>query len=151
MKAYFLNPLVGVAPVRLGMTRDEVRHAMPETATPFRKSPSSEHETDAFHQSAFQVFYAAEPPTVEYIELSRCPHLRVRLHDVNIFETPANQLLTILGRLHDYDCEDPLSPCDVVFPDLQMSLWRPSAPDSPDDEDGRYFCSVGIGIHGYYN
>ena len=36
----------------------------------FRKTPHSEHENDAFHQSAFQVFYTGESPTVEYIELS---------------------------------------------------------------------------------
>jgi hypothetical protein len=150
MPSYVVEPLVGVAPIRLGMPRSEARRLMPEQAKPFRKTPNSEHETDAFHKSAFQIFYKGEPPTVEYIELSRSKALEVLFRDLSVFDTPADELLATLGRWYDFDSDDSHYPCDVIFPDLEMSLWRPHGSYSPSDEDGRYFSTVGVGVHGYY-
>ena len=151
MKVYIIEPQVGVAPVRLGMTRDQVRQAMPEPSKSFLKTPDSEHETDAFDQSAFQVFYKGEPPLVEFIELSRCPHFRVFFEKLSIFDTPADHVLETLVRRYDYDSENLKTPCNVIFHELQMTLWRPHIPSSPDEEEGRYFATVGIGTSGYYS
>jgi hypothetical protein len=150
MRTYIIEPLTGVSPIRLGMNRDEVRRLMDDPPKPFRKSRNDKHETDAFHQNAFQVFYADELARTEYIEISRCNHLRVLFRDLSIFETPADVLLNALGRFHDFECDESPSPCDVIFPDLEMSLWRPHPPSSSSDENGRYFSTVGIGILGYY-
>ncbi len=150
MTTYVIVPLAGVGPVQLGMARDEARRVMPTPAKPFRKTPLSEHETDAFHQSAFQVFYRGPSPAVEFIELSRCPDLQVRFHDLSVFDTPADELLSVLADFHPFTCDATDGPCSVIFPDIETSLWRPYAPDSPEDEDGRYFSTIGIGTRGYY-
>ncbi len=150
METYLVEPLLGVGPVRLGMTREAVRQAMAVPPQSFLKTPHSRHETDAFHQGALQVFYTGEAPTVEYVELSGGGELRAVFEGQSLFETPADELVTILGRTHAQHCDDDATPCDVVLPDLQMGLWRPYAAESAGEEDGRYFATVGIGVPGYY-
>jgi hypothetical protein len=71
MLDYSVQPFVGVGPVRFGMSPDQVRQAMPEPPESFRKTPTSQHNTDSFYESAFQVFYEGAEPTVQFIELSR--------------------------------------------------------------------------------
>ncbi len=150
METYLIEPLLGVGPVRLGMTCEEVRQSMATPRHSFLKTPHSQHETDAFHQGAFQVFYTGESPTVEYIELSGGGEVRAIFGGQSVFEIPADELVAILGRQYKQQNDDDAAPCDVLFPDLQVSLWRPYAPDSPEDEDGRYFATIGIGVAGYY-
>jgi hypothetical protein len=151
MPDYTVQPFVGVGPVRLDMTRDEVRRAMPEPSKPFRKGPTSRHETDAFHQNAFQVFYAGEPPTAEYIELSRGSVVRAFYRDLDVFATPADEVVAYISRDAAFDQTDREIPYSYIFRDLQLSLWRPTIPESDTDPDGRYFSTIGIGKRGYYD
>ena len=150
MTTYVIEPLGGVGPVRLGMARDEARRVMPTPAQRFRKTPLSEHETDAFHQKAFQVFYSGPCPAVEFIEVSRCRHLEVRFHDLSVFDTPADELLSLLARFHALTSDASDGLCSVIFPDIETSLWRPYVQDCPEEENGRYFSTIGIGTRGYY-
>ena len=150
MGTYLVEPLLGIGPVRLGMIREAVHQSMLFPPHSHLKTPHSQHETDAFHGSAFQVFYTGESPTVEYIELSGSGELRAMFGGQSVFETPVDELVAILGRQFTQQNDDDATPCDVFFPDLQMSLWRPYAPESPEDEDGRCFATIGIGVAGYY-
>ena len=151
MPDYTVQPFVGVGPVHLGMSRDEVRRAMPEPAKPFRKAPTSQHETDTFHQSAFQVFYGGDVPTVEYIELSGGSVVRAHYRDLDVFTTPANEVVAYISRDSDFDQTDPEIPYSYLFRGLQLSLWRPTIPESDTDTDGRFFATIGIGRRGYYD
>ena len=151
MPDYTVQPFVGVGPVLLGMSRDEVRRAMPEPAKPFRKGRTSQHETDAFHQNAFQVFYGGDQPTVEYIELSRGSVVRALYRDLDVFATPADEVVAHISRDSEFDGSDPEIPYSYLFRGLQLSLWRPTIPESDTDTDGRYFSTIGIGKRGYYD
>ena len=150
MQTYLVEPLLGVGPVRIGMTREAVQQSMPEASQPFLKTRHAQHETDAFHGNAFQVFYTGDSPTVDYIELSKTPEIQVMFAGQSVFGTPAEELVEILGRENAHHSDDDFTPCDVLFPDLQMSLWRLTPPESPGEEEGRYFDTVGIGGPGYY-
>ena len=66
---YDVEPLRGVGPVRLGMTRAESRAAMDLPVESFRKSPNDAALTDAYLESSFQVFFDGGD-RVEFIELS---------------------------------------------------------------------------------
>ena len=85
-----IKPLVGIGPVRLGMSREEVQMVMGVEPNVFRKSQNSRQTTDAFHNNGFQVFYTGEQPTVEYIELSRDCDFTVSIDGIDVFSTPAN-------------------------------------------------------------
>jgi hypothetical protein len=150
MPDYKVIPLVGVGPVRLGMTREQVRRAMPGPCEPFRKGRDDEHETDAFHDSSFQVFYGGEGPTVEFIELSSDPGVRALYGGLSVFETPADEVVARIGRDTAFDPSDPELGYSYTFPALELSLWRPVLPVEGNDE-GREFSTIGIGVRGYYS
>jgi hypothetical protein len=151
MPDYIVQPFVGVGPIRLGMSRDEARRAMQEPPKPFRKGTAPKHETDAFHQSAFQIFYGGDQPTVEYVELSGGSVVRALYRDLDVFATPADDVVAYISRDSAFDESDPEIPCTYLFRGLQLSLWRPLAPESDTDADGRYFSTIGIGREGYYD
>jgi hypothetical protein len=151
MPDYTVQPFVGVGPVLLGMSRDEVRRVMPEPAKPFRKAQTSQHETDAFHTSGFQVFYGGDQPTVEYIELSRRSVVRALYRELDVFATPADEVVVHVSRDSEFDHSDPEIPYSYLFRGLQLSLWRPTIPESDADTEGRYFSTIGIGKRGYYD
>jgi hypothetical protein len=148
---YEVIPHVGVGPVRLGMPRDQVRSLMPGPCRPFRKGPDALHETDAFHESGFQVFYGGTAPVAEYIELSRDSGFRALYCGVDVFATPADELVSRVARDAAFDPDDPELGHAYVFPTLDLSLWRPVTPEeTPDDPEGREFSTIGIGTRGYY-
>ena len=145
---YTVVPHEGVAPVRLGMTRAECRGVMPEAPRAFRKGPGG-GETDAFHSSAFQVFYDADD-RVEYIELSRGRDVEPQIDGLSVLEVAADDAVAHVRRLGEFDADDPEVGYSYVFPDLDVALWRPVIPEDEDDPDGRTFSTVGVGIHGYH-
>jgi hypothetical protein len=149
MPDYIVQPFIGIGPVRFGMSRDDVRHAMPEQSQPFRKGTNGEHETDAFHQNGFQVFYTGATPTVEYIELSRDSGLRALYRDLDVFTTPVDEVAAFIARDATFDESYWEFPYSYIFRELQLILWRPVVPESDTDPDGRYFSTIGIGRRGY--
>jgi len=151
MSDYVVTPLVGIGPVRLGMTRETVLKAMPLPSRPFRKRKSSQHETDSFHDAGFQVFYAGEEPQVEFIELSRGTGFRALFRDLDVFAETAEELAEIISRDAPYDSQWREFPYAYIFRSLQLSLWRPVLPNSPSDLEGRFFSTIGIGREGYYD
>jgi hypothetical protein len=150
LTVYEAIPHVGVGPVKLGMTRGEVHRVMPGPRESFLKGLNPEHETDAYHDSGFQVFYGGEGPVVEYIELSREAGFRVLYRGLDVFATPADQVLAHVPGDATFDPTAPELGYAYVFPDLDLSLWRPVVPESPEDSEGREFSTIGIGVAGYY-
>lgn len=151
MPDYTVQPFVGVGPIRLGMSREEARRAMSEPAKSFRKGTASRYETDAFHQNAFQVYYGGDQPIVEYIELSRGSVVRALYRGLDVFATPADEVVSSVSRDSAFDAADPEIPYSYLFRGLQLSLWRPVIPESDSDTEGRYFSTIGIGGRGYYD
>jgi hypothetical protein len=64
---YAVEPYVGVGPIRLGMTVDEVRHAVGSAVNPFRKSRFAKMDTDAFEDKGIHVYYEV-PGVCEAVE-----------------------------------------------------------------------------------
>jgi hypothetical protein len=151
MIAYEVVPHVGVGPVRLGMSRDEVRRAMPGERDSFLKGPYSKIETDAFHGTAFQVFYGSEPPAVEYIMLCRGQGLQAFYRGVSVFDTDADEMVRHVSLDAPFDASDWELGYSYIFPDLALSLWRSTVPQSPQDMEGRHFMTIGIGVKGCWD
>lgn len=109
------------------------------------------HETDAWREAGFQVYYSGDPPVVEYIELSGRHDHQVLYHGVSVFETDADLLVSHISRDAPFDPDDGELGYSYIFPALQLSLWRPVLPQSPDDTQGRKFKTIGVGRKGYYS
>ena len=137
-----IQPLIGVGPIKLGMPRDEVRRVM-------EQPPTSLPKRDAFYGSSFQVFYAGDQSTVEYIELSRESQVRALYRDLDVFATLADKVIAFISCDSAYDPSRRESGYSYIFPDLQLSVWRPVLPQ--DDQRGRFFSTIGIGRKGYYD
>jgi hypothetical protein len=151
MRKYLVEPLIGVGPVLLGMSRDEVRRVMSEPSEPFRKVMTSQHEIDSFHQCGFQVSYCGDQPTVEFIELSRDSGFCARYRDLDVFSMPADDVVAYIALDAAFDETDWEIPYSYIFRELQLALWRPLVPKSDTDTEGRYFMTIGVGRAGYYD
>ncbi|MFE3454795.1 hypothetical protein ACFXJ8_38320 [Nonomuraea sp. NPDC059194] len=68
---------------------------------------------------------------------------------VDIFTTAADDLIELFRQRTRVEIED--GGGSMIAPDLVVGLWRPFVPESPDDEDGRYFHSILIAAPGYYS
>jgi hypothetical protein len=134
------------------MPREVVRSLLPGPVDSFRKGPVARYETDGFHNFAFQVFYGGDTPTVEYIELFANDEFRAIYRGMDVFGTPADKLVNHIRRdapCDEFDCKLRSS---YVFPRLDLSLWRarPMICKSAEDEEGRFFSTIGVGVVGYY-
>jgi hypothetical protein len=88
---------------------------------------------------------------VEAIELGR-PHGTadaVSYNGLDVFTVPASDLITELRRRTTIDEEE--NGHAFTAPALLLSFWRSTTPETPDDEDGRFFESVLLARPGYYD
>jgi hypothetical protein len=145
-----VEPLIGVGPVRLGMRRAESRRAIGRVPHAFRKTPSSPNTTDAYDDMGIHVYFDAED-AVEYVELFSVPYFVVTYKGVNVFETPAEDLVDLISKDAPFDPADPELGYSYIFPRLELSLWRPTLPKDRDDMEARVFSSIGVGRKGYYS
>jgi hypothetical protein len=146
-KEFLLDPLNGVGPVRLGMSRKAVLAAFGPPSASFYKTPNSRYPTDAWYGSDFQVFYEGEKPTVAFIELSNGANLEAVLFGLPVFTTSVPALISEIGRRAELDRADPELGYSYTFPNLELAFWRPDN----DDEETPYFATVGLGRAGYYS
>lgn len=143
-----LRPLHGANDLVFGMSRDDVLALLGAPEQPARKVWGSEATRIGWRKGAVTLFFA---PDLEYIEFSRDSGLVVTLLGKPVFETPADELVLHVGQAgHAFDGADPELGYTFIFKDIQASLWRPLVPESPSDDEGRFFSTVGIGRLGYY-
>ena len=142
-------PLEGIRPVRLGMTRKQSRLAMNIPYDSYRKRANSPALTDSYLNNSFQVFFDKND-CVEFIELSRGGPFEAFYKGINVFETLAEDLVAFISNDAKYDENDRELGYSYTFPSIELSLWRDILPED-DDEEGRYFWTIGIGRKGYYS
>ena len=88
---------------------------------------------------------------MEFIELSGGLAVRAFYRDLDVFATPVDEVVAFISRDEAFDAKHREIPYSYIFRGLQLSLWRPSIPESAGDADGRCFSTVGIGRRGYYD
>ena len=151
---YSVEPLIGVRPVLLGMSRAESRERMRTTPLSFKKAAllfPNAPDVDAYHDVSFQLFFD-ESDRVEYIELSKSPDFGVNYKGIDVFGLRAEDLVALISQDAPFDPDHPELGYSYVFPLLEMSVWRPTIPD-PEETDPEWttFATVGVGRKGYYS
>lgn len=146
-KEFFLNPLSGVGPVCLGMSREAVLAVFGPPLVSFRRTSSSRYPTDAWFENSFQVSYDGDEPTVVFIELFNGNNVEAVVFGVPVFTTVVPTLIREIGCRAKLDETDPELGYSYTFPTLELAFWR------PDNDDGEtpYFATVGIGVAGYFS
>jgi hypothetical protein len=146
---YEIVPNVGIGPVRLGASRDDVRAGMGTMPRRFMKTSQSEHPTEAW--GGFHVYYRGSSPTVEFIEVARSNEFVALYEGVDVHRTKAEELVAYISRDTPFDGRNRDLGYSYVFPAIELSLWREAMPESADDPDGQFFEAVGLGIRGYFS
>src|SRR5215475_917071 len=134
---YEVIPLEGIGPILLGMSRAESRSAMGIQPDTFRKGVDSPTLTDAYDNQGFHVYFD-DDERVEYIEIFPS-RMSAVYKGVPVFQTKADELVAIITKDSHYDNDDPELGFSYVFPELELSLWRPIIPESEDDGEYEYF------------
>lgn len=147
LTVFDLVPHVGAGEVRLGMSRSEVRRLLGDPVMSYQKVPGTPLRDSYF--ADLQVAYDRED-RVEYIELNGPGDVDAVFHGRSLLFLPADEVLDWMKRFAEYDPDDPEPGYSYVYPDLDMSVWRPVLPENPEDDNGRFFQSVGIARAGYY-
>ena len=141
MPVYEVEPREGVGPVRLGASRDDVRAAVSDPPESFQKGAHELYEVDAFDRLGLHVHYGGDSPAVEFIEAFPVNGVRFALGGVDLFGSPAAEV--VAGLAGRYAVAEEEEGCSFVVPELDIALWR----ESPDDET---FESAGVGESGYF-
>lgn len=147
---YGVIPLKGIGPVLLGMSREEVRSVMGIPIESYRET-CTRTLIDVYHKGGFRVFYD-EDDRVEYIELSSLDDSFTAVYKgKEVFQTKAEDLVDFISQDAPFDPEYPEPGCLYVFPQLELSLWRPFLPEDESDPEGQYFSAIGIAKQGYWS
>ena len=96
MQTFNVQPLEGIGPVRLGMTRAESRAAMAVPVQPFQKGDSP-ILTDAYLENSFQVFFD-DADRVDFIELSGGGLCVALYRDARVLELPAEEAIALVSQ-----------------------------------------------------
>lgn len=145
MKPRFeVQPKVGVGPVKLGVERSVAIQSMGAEPDSFKKTPMSQHPTDAFFESGFQIFYEGDEPRVESIELSRECGFEATISGVNVLDLPVSEALSKIEEIVGITPVTEDGGYSFEIPQLGLWLWRPS--NDLDDEEGRFFSTIGVGV-----
>ncbi len=144
-----IHPLEGIGPIKLGMWRHEVHKVFDAPFHSFKKRDND--LVDAFFNNTFQIFYDASGQYVDYIELSSNPEVAAIYKGKNVFTLYADELISLITHETSFDPDNPELGYSFIFPELELACWRPIIPESSNDEEGKYFSTVGIGSKGYFS
>lgn len=139
---YEVIPLQGVGPVKLGMSRKQVRSIL-------GKKPEVDGATEYYHRNGLKIEYS-EDQKVAFIEVSRDCGLVAIYQGKDVFNVKASQLIDFVCQSSRYDEDDEEFGYTFIFPEFDLSFWRPVIPERDDEPEGQYFYTIGIGQKGYF-
>lgn len=146
-----LEPPIGAAGVRIGTGRAEATrqcsvHGDPET---FRRGDETIASLIVRGTSGPTIFvYFDDEDAVVAVELARPDDGQsVTFGDIDVFGTPADEVIDALGRHAEVEVTE--GGHSVTASSLLLTLWRPTVPESAEDEEGRYFEAVLVARPGY--
>lgn len=162
-----LQPHIGAGDIKLGMTRAATRNILGIPEYSSKKSIMDYGDIsipvpakDGYFHNGLQITFD-DNNTADFIEFygRNAPSIEVYLRDVEIFKTPAQELIRKIFSATgaEYDSADNEIPYSYVFPSIDLAIWRQVIPDQdelseaiPHTDEGKYFWTIGIGVKGYY-
>lgn len=146
-----LEPPTGAAGIEIGASRADAEkqcavHGEPET---FRRADETVPSLVVRRSQGATIFvYFDDADTVEAVELGRPDDGEsVTFRDLDVFATPADEVMEALNQHAEVEVTD--GSHAATAPSLYLAFWRPTVPEDPEDEEGRYFESVLVAAPGY--
>jgi hypothetical protein len=146
MRVFEVTPHVGIGPLRLGMTSAEVRQAVAghviETIGRGRE--------EMIDDLGLNVDYSAGHTDVTFIQACPVDGVRFTLAGIDVFGTPADELVAVLARQEGLpEANFPSGRHEYLFALLRLVLWRGVVAEEP-GEQGWAFESISVHVPGYY-
>lgn len=130
-------PHVGIGPLKLGMSPEQILVTINQlryqwTRPDKSKIQISEYKSEDLllrymdHDSFFMVRYKDDQAVEITIDNSLKELADITLFDINIFETPVEQLVADLKQFsaYTYDSDDEDLSTEYIFQDIGVRLWR---------------------------
>jgi hypothetical protein len=143
-------PHVGIGPLRLGMTPEEVRAA----AAAAGHAVEDVRGGDTIVPIGLSVDYSADGLSVVFIEAFRAPGVCLTFAGCEVFMTSADEMVAAIVQQEGLNSADfPPGRHDYLFPSLRLALWRSTISDEDDEpgEQGWAFDSISLHVPGYYD
>jgi hypothetical protein len=150
-----LDPPMAAGPLRIGGGGHETVEILKQFGTPLvlcringrRPAWGIDRPSGLF----IGTFFDADDD-VEAIEFGRPsgPDDSVTYDGLDVFTTPSTDLIAQLRQRCIVHEEEEADGHAFIAPSLLLSLWR-ATPESPDDQEGRFFDSVLMARPGYYD
>lgn len=125
-RVFEVVPKVRLGPLRLGMTREDVRAILgvPEySEAAYEQHGISFRDKDCYFDSCIQIRYD-ESHRVEDIQASAHPSFTVRIAGVSVLEVPPPDAASPFEALGPLNREDREFPSVYAFPSIGISFWR---------------------------
>lgn len=146
MQVFDVIPHVGIGPLKLGMTQAEVRQAVAGHTVKALQGCE-----EVVENLGLWVDYTPGFGGVNFVQAFKAKGVRVIFAGADVFDTPADQLVTRIVR------QEGLTPADFpdgrheyLFSALRLMLWRGVVPDEPDERGWAFEC-ISVHTHGYYD
>jgi hypothetical protein len=109
-----------IGPIKLGVSRVEIRKILADLGWGLG---SSRKALDFFCEASIQVEYAADE-TAEFIGISFHSSYICTYDGMNVFNTPAEELFSIMAASEDAGSAHRFDSNGYVFPDQVLTLWE---------------------------
>ena len=138
MQTFEILPNVGMGPIKLGMSKNEVQAELGSSGA------ESLAVVFRYFNNNFQIAFDREDK-VEFISLSLTDSIKGIFEGSELLRLPAEEAVKVVS---DFDSEEKLeNGCTSAFQNLNMSLWRDYKNDS---EKTDYFLEISIGVKDYF-
>lgn len=136
-----INPKIGIGPVKLGMSRDEIKSILGE-----QSYSGSNGESDYYYENSLQVEFTDN--LASFIGASYSGEYSVTYRGANVFNTEASKLFRLIAinesETHEYD------PSEYVFPEQILTLWDADEQyDYTESEKRVIWAQIGAGSQTY--
>lgn len=141
MNKFIIEPFIGIGIYKLGMGFNQLSKDF------IYKFVNDKGDYKEVFDKTNYILLCFNNDSLTYIELNNINGNIAQFQTLNIFTTPACDVVDKLTKNYNYSKRDPEIPYSYIFPEIQLSLWRPVI----EGEEGKYFQTVGIGVKGYYD
>lgn len=144
---FVIEPHRGIGPISFGMSRKEVSTAMARVRG--GRPDARNEQTDCYFGAAFQVSFG-DGEKADFIEVASSIDAVVLLNGLDVFDTPAKQLLAFVSQLDEAAPELSEPPDSYTYPNLIFTLWgRDKQYDHRGGQKRPVFAAVGVGAESY--
>lgn len=136
-----INPNKGIGPVKLGMSREEVKEALG-----IDNCSSSNRELDYYFNNSFQIEF--EENRANFIGVSYHPSYIITYEGVNVFDTEAKKLFELIASNESEKHE--FNSSGYLFSNQIVTLWDADEQyDRIGSETRLIWAQIGIGTQSY--